>query len=59
MRCRHFYSKSMGGRFEGLGLVPVKTICHYVGENADKLNDCSKELETLLLGDCKFKIFEV
>ncbi len=53
----YFYSKSEGGVFEGLGYVPVKTICHYIGENAEKLKDCSNNLKTLLLPDYKFKIY--
>ncbi|PCI21323.1 hypothetical protein COB64_00370 [Candidatus Wolfebacteria bacterium] len=52
-----FYSKTEGGIFEGLGLVPVKTICHYVGENSEKLDDCSGEIETLLLKDYEYKSF--
>lgn len=54
-----FYSKSEGGIFEGLGLVPVKTICHYDGENGEKLNECPKNLETLLLADYEFKVFNI
>jgi peptidase E len=53
-----FYSKSSGGLHKGLGLVPVQTICHYVGENADKLpNDLG--LETLLLKDYEYKVFNI
>jgi len=52
-----FYSKSEGGVFEGLGLVPVKTICHYIGENKEKLEECPEELETLLLPDYEYKVF--
>jgi len=52
-----FYSKTEGGLLKGLGFVPVKTICHYIGENKEKLNECPKELETLLLKDYQFKVF--
>ena len=52
-----FYSKSEGGVFKGLGLVPTKTICHYIGENKEKLFDCPNELETLLLPDYKYKTY--
>ena len=52
-----FYSKTEGGVFNCLGLVPVKTICHYIGENKEKLNKCPKELELLLLKDYQFKVF--
>lgn len=54
-----FYSKSEGGVFKGLGLVPVKTICHYTGENKEKLDECPKNLETLLLADYGFKVFKI
>lgn len=53
-----FYSKTEGGIFEGLGFVPAKTICHYVGENKENLNECPSELETLLLADYQYKVFK-
>ncbi len=53
-----FYSKTEGEVFNGLGFVPAKTICHYSGENEDKLEGCPKELEALLLKDYLFKVFE-
>lgn len=54
----YFYSKSAGGVFEGLGFVPVKTICHYIGENKDKLDELPRNLETLLLGDYQYKVYQ-
>ena len=54
-----FYSKSEGGIFKGLGFVPVKTICLYSGENREKLNDCPKNLEVLLLPDYAYKLFYI
>jgi peptidase E len=51
-----FYSKSANGLYRGLGLVPVKLICHYVGLNEDKLVD-NPELETLLLPDYHYKVY--
>lgn len=53
-----FYSKIESGIFEGLGFVPVKTICHYAGENAEKLKECSDGLETLLLADYQYKVYQ-
>lgn len=53
----YFYSKSEGGVFEGLGFAPVKTICHYIGVNSEKLDDYPQELEMLLLPDYKYKVF--
>ena len=52
-----FYSKSEGGVFKGLGFVPVKTICHYIGENAEKLKECLSDIDELLLPDYKFKVY--
>jgi len=52
-----FYSKTMGGLFAGLGIIPVKTICHYTGENKEELTG-NDNLEILLLADDQFKIFE-
>ena len=53
-----FYSKSEGGIFKGLGLVSVKTICHYIGVNKEKLDECSKELEMVLLKDYQYKVYQ-
>ncbi|MDP2669020.1 MAG: Type 1 glutamine amidotransferase-like domain-containing protein [bacterium] len=53
-----FYSKTEGGIFKGLGFVSVKTICHYIGENEKKLNECPVGLETLLLADYQYKVFQ-
>lgn len=55
----YFYSKSEGGVFQGLGFVPVKTICHYIGESSEELDNCPPELEELLLPDYKYKVFEI
>jgi len=54
----YFYSKTEGGVFKRLGLVPVKAICHYIGENREKLDKCPKNLELLLLKDYEFKVFK-
>lgn len=54
----YFYSKTAGGLYQGLGLVPVKTICHYIGENNDKL-ETPNNLESLLLPDYQFKVFRL
>ncbi len=53
----YFYSKSEGGVFEGLGFVPAKTICHYIGENAERLSDCPGNLDTVLLADFQYKVY--
>jgi len=55
----YFYSKTTNGLFLGLGLVPVKTICHYNGENQEKLDSTPAGLEKLLLPNHCFKIFNL
>ena len=52
-----FYSKNAGGVLQGLGFVPVQIICHYIGENVEKLPKNSK-LETLLLADYQYRVFK-
>jgi peptidase E len=53
-----FHSEKAGGTFEGLGIVPVKTICHYTEERKDFLKDCSNDLEEVVLPDYSYKVFE-
>ncbi len=52
-----FYSKSLEKFLAGLRLVPVKTICHYIGKNRDKLSDCPTDVDELLLKDYEYKCF--
>lgn len=54
-----FCSKKVKRASEGLGLVPVKVICHYIGKNREKLDDCPNNLEELLLKDFEYKAFEL
>ena len=54
-----FYSKAEGGCFTGLGLVDVKTLCHYTGKDKEKLEKCAGESEILLLPEHKYKVFEI
>ncbi|HUC79019.1 MAG TPA: Type 1 glutamine amidotransferase-like domain-containing protein [Candidatus Saccharimonadales bacterium] len=53
----YFYSKTLGGLHEGLGLLPVKTICHFEGKNEDKLDESHKELKKVLLKDYEHRVF--
>ncbi len=53
-----FYSQKIGVS-EGLGLVPIKIISHYLEENKDKLNHLRPDLETLYLPEYQFKVFEI
>lgn len=54
-----FYSKSIDICSEGLKLVPVKTICHYEGDNRNRLENCPDTLEELLLANYEYKIFNI
>lgn len=53
----YFYSKSEGGLFKGLGIAPVKVICHYEGVNSEKLEELKDNLDILLLKDYEYKIY--
>lgn len=59
MKARPCYLLSLDICSEGLKLVPVKTICHYYGENKERLVNCSKDLEGLISKDYEYKIFTV
>ena len=50
-----FYSKIIGVS-EGLGLIPIKLISHYVEENKDKLSQIKQNLETVFLPEYKTKV---
>lgn len=53
----YFYSKSEGGIFRGLAILPVKTICHFEGENEEQLDKCPGDLEKLLLKSYEHKVY--
>lgn len=50
-----FYSKTLGVS-EGLGILPLKVICHYQEELKDKLQDLRPELETIFLPEYQYKV---
>lgn len=56
--CVVFYSLRMGVG-EGLGIVPIKVICHCTEENKNKLNDIRPELETVFLFELQFRVFSI
>lgn len=53
-----FYSQKIGVS-EGLGLIPIKIISHYQELNKHKLDQIKPKLETLLLAEYQFKVFEI
>lgn len=50
-----FYSMKIGIT-EGLGLLPIKLICHFKEENKEKLKDVKPGLETIFLPEYYFKV---
>lgn len=50
-----FYSKSIGVS-DGLGIIPIKLISHYLVENKDKLNHIKQNLETVFLPEYETKV---
>lgn len=53
------YSKSGGGVLKGLGLVPVKFMPHYEGENKELLEAIPDKLEIVTLRNYEFKVFYI
>ncbi|MEK7620757.1 MAG: Type 1 glutamine amidotransferase-like domain-containing protein [Patescibacteria group bacterium] len=54
-----FYSKSLQQIRDGLGVIPIKVICHFEDRNENKLDDCPDNLEKLLLKDFEHKVYFV
>lgn len=54
---RYCYSQSGGGVLSGMGLVAVKTICHYVGEHKEVLEAIDDDGEVLLLSNYQYRVF--
>ena len=50
-----FFSKTEGGVFQGLGLVPAQIICHYAGVNQERLPP-DPGLDTWLLPDFHYRV---
>ncbi len=53
-----FYSKSMGVG-EGLGIIPIKLICHFKEEMRTYLDHTRLDLPTLYLSEYQFKTFVI
>ncbi len=56
--CAAFFSARIGAGV-GLGIVPIKVLCHYVEENKDVLNHLFPDLETVALEELQFRVFEI
>ena len=53
----YFYSKTMDDTGQGIGLLPIKSICHFDGTNEERLNECPSNLEKVLLKDFEHKVY--
>ena len=54
-----FYSPSADKIDEGLGFLPLKIIPHYSENYRGKLDNVGKKLESLLLPEYEYKVFEI
>lgn len=54
-----FYSPSADSSLEGLGFLSIKLIPHYCEKYAGKLDDLKPELETVLLHEYDYKVYEI
>ena len=50
-----FYSKSLGIT-SGLGILPIKLICHYHDDLRNKLDTIDQDLETIFLREYQYKV---
>lgn len=50
-----FYSKSLGIT-SGLGILPIKLICHYHDDLRNKLDTIDQDLETIFLKEYQYKV---
>jgi len=57
---KYFYSNSKDKIFEGLGILPIKILCHYEGNKdaIERINQYHDELELIILKDYEYKIIE-
>lgn len=63
---KYYHSVSKGGVHEGLGLLPVRVVCHYESAGFEKVDDplalmgkYPKDLELVVLKDHEWKTFTV
>lgn len=54
--CNLFYSPSAKGVYQGLGILPIKIIPHYVPEYTDLFGTRGSHLETLYLKEYEYKV---
>ena len=54
-----FYSKTIGGVCDGLGVLPIKTICHFEDRNEEKLDEISPGLEKVLLRNYDYRVYDI
>jgi peptidase E len=52
-----FFSKTIGETRRGIGLLPIKSICHFEGINEEQLDKCPQSLEKVLLRELEHKVY--
>ncbi len=61
---RYYYSGSQEGIFEGLGILPIKIICHYKEDEHAQIKETLKkdypsDLELVLIKDYEWRVFNI
>ncbi len=56
---KYFFSPSANDVFEGLGILPIKTIPHYKEEYKNVFKDVGLDLESVYLKEYEYKVFLV
>lgn len=57
--CSIYYSQKSNEITEGLGILPIKIICHYEEKYRDVLKDIKPELETWCLPEYQFRTIHI
>lgn len=63
---KYYHSASADQTYEGLGLVPVRIICHFEsdkfetrGSPVEKMEKYPDDLELVVLRDCEWRVFNI
>ncbi len=62
----YYHSASEGGIYKGLGILPIRIVCHYLSpkfnvtkEAINRIEKYPKNLELVVLKDYQYKIIEL
>ncbi|MFA5987428.1 MAG: Type 1 glutamine amidotransferase-like domain-containing protein [Candidatus Paceibacterota bacterium] len=56
--CKVFYRQSAGEAMEGMGILPIKIVCHYQDAYKDKVSGIYPDLKTVFLKEYTFEVHE-